>query len=473
MKQIAFFATVTTALFLAGPCFAQASALPETSSQTGPQTDPAAEPATTAGADATLADPSPPISRTPMTNGILGDWGGIRTRLYDKGLDLQLGYGTELAWNPRGGSRENVTVIGQAIGAVAADMDVLAGIPGGTAKVAIFYRHGPSLNIDAKLGLLQQVQEAYGRGEIVRLVEAWYQQSFDADRVRLKLGRMPTNADFASFACDFQNLSFCASPQGNFSSGINYWLSAPGSNWAAVGRVNLGKDRKLGYVQIGGYLVDPKNVDPTTGFHLSFSGTTGVLLPFEAAWTPTFHGDKPGYYKIGGWVETSRSSDLVRDRNGELLIVSGDQGKPYRGRHGVYFEMAQQLTSSPEGLDKKGLSVFFNFTQLDRATALIDNQISGGVTQTGTFAGRPHDQIAFAVVRTHVNGRLRATDRIAVDQDLLLGIRQSEYLAELDYRLVPVNGVRISPNIQWGINPGGISENRNVIAIGLKSSVQF
>jgi porin len=467
MKSIAFFASMTAAFVLAGNAHAQASPSP------GSETD-APLPSTAAPPPEPVdAQSQPGPSVPPMTIGILGDWGGLRGRLYDRGLDFQLAYGNEFAWNPRGGSHKDATVIGQAIVGVTADMDKLTGIEGGTAKVALFYRHGPSLTVNADLGMLQQVQEAYGRGEIVRLVEAWYQQSFDGDRFRLKLGRMPANSEFASFSCDFQNLSFCASPQGNFNSGINYWFSAPGSNWAAVGRYNLGGDRKQGYLQVGAYLVDPDNVNPTKGFNLGFSGTKGVLLPFEAAWTPTFGGDKPGYYKVGGWVETSRANDLVRDRDGTLVAVSGNEGKPYRGRHGVYFEMVQQLTFSPEGLDGKGLSVFFNFTQLDRKTSLIDNQTSVGITQTGTFAGRSHDQIAFAVARTHINSRMRSTDRLAVEDGLLAGIRSSEYLAEFDYRIVPVAGVRITPNVQWGINPGGISQNRNVVALGVKTSVQF
>jgi porin len=463
MKSIAFLASMTAAIGLASSSYAQT---PPSSGDPADMQVPGTALPQPETEDGKAVGPQ-------MTTGILGDWGGLRSRLFEDGLDFQVAYGNELAWNPRGGSRRDVTVIGQAIVGMTADMDKIAGIEGGLAKVALFYRHGPSLTVNADLGMLQQVQEAYGRGEIVRLVEAWYQQSFDADRFRLKVGRMPANSEFAAFSCDFQNLSFCASPQGNFNSGINYWFSAPGSNWAAVGRYNLGADRKQGYVQIGGYLVDPDNVNPTKGFNLGFSGTTGVLLPFEAAWTPTFDGDKPGYYKVGGWVETSRTNDLVRDSNGQLIAISGNEGKAYRGRHGVYFEMAQQLTASPGGLDKQGLSMFFNITQLDRKTSLIDNQIAVGMTQTGTFAGRPNDQIAFAIARTHINSRMRAADRIAVEDGLLTGIRQSEYLAELDYRFVPTAGVRITPNIQWGINPGGISQNRNVVALGLKTSVSF
>jgi porin len=454
---------VVATLACSGACFGAVSASAQTQDPTV-QTEDIAP---------TQSEPQPLQARAGMSSGVLGDWGGLRPRLYDEGFDFQAGYGNELAWNMRGGTKRDVTDIGQVIVGTAIDMDKLAGVKGGTAKVTLFYRHGPSLNINAGLGLIQQVQEAYGRGEIVRLVEAWYQQSFADDRVRLKVGRLPANGDFASFACDFQNLSFCASPQGNVQGGITYWFSAPASAWAAVGRYNFGRDRKAGYLQVGVYQTNQKNIDPTNGFRLALSGGTGVMIPVEAAWTPNFSGSKPGYYKVGGWVETSRANDLTRDAQGDLTIVSGEPGAPFRGMHGVYFEMAQQLTPSPEGLDRTGLSMFFNATRLDRKSSMIDSQIAAGLTQTGTFAGRDHDQIAVAIARTHVNDRLREADRIAMDDGVLPGVRGSEYLIELDYRIVPIARIKIGPNVQWGVNPGAIAAARNVVAGGVKSSISF
>src|SRR5260221_13529630 len=38
--------------------------------------------------------------------GLLGDWGGLRTRLYQQGVDFQLGYTTELAYNAQGGDSD-------------------------------------------------------------------------------------------------------------------------------------------------------------------------------------------------------------------------------------------------------------------------------------------------------------------------------------------------------------------------------
>ncbi|MBB3349488.1 carbohydrate-selective porin OprB [Sphingomonas sp. BK069] len=214
-------------------------------------------------------------------------------------------------------------------------------------------------------------------------------------------------------------------------------------------------------------------MDPTNGFRLALSSGSGVLVPIEAAWTPVLGGDRPGYHKIGGWIETSRAQDLVRDDAGQLTIVSGQPGQSFRGRHGVYFEMSQQLTASPEGLDRKGLSMFFNFTQLDRRSSLIDNQTALGFTQTGTFASRRNDQVALALVRTHINDRTRETDRIALANGSIDGVRQAEWILEADYRLVATTGVKIVLDVQFGFNPGGISERRNVVALGMKSSVSF
>lgn len=162
MKSIAFLASMTAAITLAGSSYAQ----------TPP---PSGDPADTQLSGTALPQPETEDGKAvgpQMTTGILGDWGGLRSRLYEDGLDFQVAYGNELAWNPRGGSHRDVTVIGQAIVGMTADMDKIAGVEGGLAKVALFYRHGPSLTVNADLGMLQQVQEAYGRGEIVRLVEA-------------------------------------------------------------------------------------------------------------------------------------------------------------------------------------------------------------------------------------------------------------------------------------------------------------
>src|SRR5262247_2844944 len=48
-------------------------------------------------------DAGNPSREVSPNQGVLGDWGGIRTRLYQRGIDFQLGYTLELAGNVRGG----------------------------------------------------------------------------------------------------------------------------------------------------------------------------------------------------------------------------------------------------------------------------------------------------------------------------------------------------------------------------------
>lgn len=413
------------------------------------------------------------VDRSGMTTGLFGDWGGVRSDLYDRGIDLQISYTAEPAWNPRGGDRQDVTYTGQAIVGASLDMNKLTGIEGGEVQVTLFHRHGPSLDVVQNTGLLQAVQEIYGRGQIARLADAWYRQTFAGGAATLKLGRIPVNSDFATFPCDFQSLAACSAPQGNQPISFAYWIDAPSSNWGAVGKLSLGKDRKRAYAMLGLFQVNPKSNRLRGGFNIDFSGGTGVLIPLELGWMPAWGGDKPGSYKIGAWYETSEATDIARGGDGLPIRVSGLPGRALRGHYGAYLQVRQQLTPSPEGLDKKGLSVFLNVTQFDRRTHVVDSQIAAGLTQTGTFAGRPRDQVAIAAVRTHVNSRLRASDRIALAQGLIPGIRQSEYILEFDYRIVPAQGVRIGPNVQWGIDPGGVKQRQNVLAFGVKTSIAF
>jgi porin len=225
-------------------------------------------------------------------------------------------------------------------------------------------------------------------------------------------------------------------------------------------------------VQAAVYQTNPReNADPTNGLRLSLSGGTGVLIPVELGWAPTLWKDRPGIFKIGGWYETSPTNDNFYDRNGNPIVLSHLPGQTLRGRHGEYFELRQQITPSPKGVGKKGLSVFVNLFKFDHRTSTVDDYISAGFVQTGTFKGRSNDQVAIEFSRTHVNSKLAEADRLLEERDPLLGVRGSEYAVELDYRIIPTRGLRISPNIQYVANPSGYSNHHNVLAFGIMTNL--
>jgi porin len=418
----------------------------------------AADPAAQVG-DTRNLDVKPPSTMT-------GEWGGLRTRLRDDGIDVTGSYGLEAATNVSGGQRKDAAASGQlAIGATL-DTDRLIGLPGGKVQVTITYRHGQDLGSAAGLNTLQQVQENYGRGNVARLTQFWYQQSFAGGHADIKVGRLTMGEDFAAFSCSFQNLSFCGAPVGNLAG--SYWYNWPVSSWA--GRLRVKNDRF--YAMIGAYEVNPNNLEHvfTIGH---FHGATGVMVPVEVGYTPRLGANRlPGSYKFGGWYNSSDTDDLYYDINHQPRAVTGLAPLQKDGRYGAYIQFQQQLTGTAEDgptgpVTKQGMTAFLNVTQTDRATQATDNQISGGIFYTGLFASRPKDDMGLALARTNVNARST--------RDLVPGAERpnAEYAAELNYGVHVTDWLVLKPNVQYVIDPGGYAHATDVVVLGMDGSIKF
>ena len=273
---------------------------------------------------------------------------------------------------------------------------------------------------------------------------------------------MTVGEDFASFSCDFQNLTFCGSDPGNIVG--NYIFNWPISQWATRVRLNL---NDFGYVQAGIYDVNPKYL----GTHSQvlpvwYSDSTGALIPVEVAWLPSFgDGALPGSYKFGGWYDTSSADDVVDDINGDPIVLTGLPALQHRGRYGGYINFQQQLTEN--------LSVFLNAVLADKRTSTTDRQIAAGLIYTGPFSARPDDDIGFAVGTTHVNNRVADVETLQNSLGNPVAVQKSEYAFELYYTWRPTPGLLFRPNLQYVHHPGGTSANDDVFVFGLKTSANF
>ncbi|RKG81096.1 carbohydrate porin [Corallococcus terminator] len=394
-------------------------------------------------------------AETKMPPGLTGDWGGARGLLFELGVALQVRYATELAYNARGGKGHALRQAGQFDVGLGVDLEKLTGFKGGTFQFTFTHRNGNNLGADMELGNLQLVQEVYGRGNVGRLTQLWYEQLFWGERVHWKLGRVTMGEDTADFPCDFQNLSFCGAQPGNIVG--NYWFNWPVSQWGTRLRLDVAK---VAYVQLAAYEVNPRNLDPA--FYLGrFSGATGVMLPLELAWNPKFRqGTLEGLYKLGAWYDTSNASDVLLD------------DVERSGRYGAYFVVRQQLTHVPNAENKaQGLNVFVRLTHTDRETSTVDSQYTAGLEYTGVF-GRADDDVGFALGRTHSNGRYVTSQRLKQLQDPTTLVPRTEYLGELFYSLRVTPWLVLRPNFQF-IRPGANEDARNVIVLGLKGALSL
>src|SRR5262245_45305967 len=77
---------------------------------------------------------------------LTGDWGGIRNSLVERGLDLSLGYTSEIANNPRGGDRDGTRNADQWTLAASLDLQKLVGMSNARIKIALTERNGRDLD---------------------------------------------------------------------------------------------------------------------------------------------------------------------------------------------------------------------------------------------------------------------------------------------------------------------------------------
>jgi porin len=402
---------------------------------------------------------------------ITGDWGGLRSRLRDRGIDLSLSYTAEPAYNATGGDRNALRYTDQWAFGAALNLERLIGWHDASFQITITDRNGRNLSSDAHLGTLQQVQEVFGRGQTWRLTQFWYDQKYFDRTLDWKIGRLTVGEDFAAFGCSFENLTFCGAQPGNIVG--NYWFNWPVSQWATRLKYAIAG---AGYVQIGAYQINPAYaLQHDAVLPDNPSGTTGALLPLEFAWQPSFGpAALPGSYKLGFWYDTSKASDVFEDELRQPQILTGRPFLGRDGRYGAYVNFQQQLTRLSAGAPARGLSVFLNATQADRRTSTTDNQIAAGLFYTGPFDARPLDEIGFAVGRTHVNDRVADAERLQNAAGLgPVPVQGSEYVAELYYGLHAFSGLVLRPNLQFVHDPGGASQNKDALVLGLKAAATF
>ncbi|MCJ2051604.1 carbohydrate porin [Methylobacterium sp. J-070] len=399
--------------------------------------------------------------------GLFGNLGGLRDDLFRAGIRVDAGVDYEVGTNLQGGTRQQLRGSGQFVLKGAADMDQLAGVEGGTMNFVFTQRFGRSLPIDAHLGLLQQTEEVYGRGNIPRLTTLSYDQQFGR-YVDLKFGRMPVGSDFAGFACEFQNLTFCGNQPGNLVG--NYWYNWPISQYAA--RLRLG-NLETGYIQAGVYQVNRRDLDD--GFNFDPTGATGALAILEGAVFPTFGPfNYRGSYTVGGWYQTAGGPDLYYNTARLPLSLYGGLPLGHQERSGVYGVAVQELYRPNPDEPTRNLSAFLRVTFADPRTSPLDEQETLGLVYKGFWDARPSDWIGVAIGQSHASS---AAARGIAAANAFGGTYQPipgyERVLEVFYSLALTPDVVIRPNIQFVNRPGGINRREDVVVFGVKSGVTF
>ena len=407
---------------------------------------------------------------------LLGDWGGERQQLENKGYKFTASIMSQAATNLDGGYNDSNTLenAGQLTLGANFDLNKIAGWEDTTAAIMITKRDGNALTLerikDPRSSALGNSQEIYGRGKIWRLTQAWIKKGFDDNTVQVKIGRMGMSDDFNSSQCEFQNLLLCGGQLGKSIGSI--WYNWPVGLWGANVKYQFAPEWTLG---VGVYEVNPDNVKTQSnsdGFNLDMNNVKGATIPVEVAWKPklsTFNG-LPGEYKIGALYSTADANDV------------GTAGKEYSGKHSFWINTQQQLTQR-ENDPKRGLFLSFNGVLNDKATTTVQSTQQIAVWYKGVFDSRPNDSIGFGLANYLVNDRAR--DRqIATNESRgyyeydafatnYIPIQRDELNVELNYTYQWSPAVMLRPNIQYIHQPAGVKEVDDAWVAGLTMRLNF
>ncbi|HKS15626.1 MAG TPA: carbohydrate porin [Pseudomonas sp.] len=407
-----------------------------------------------------------------------GDWGGLRTELLEKGVDLKMGYVGESASNLRGGYEPHHHVTrysDQFTLGLSVDLEKLAGWEETKFSLALSNRNGSELDeitSDPRAKSFNATQEINGRGSVTRIGQLWLSKGWLDDKINLKAGRYAVSDEFAAEDCVFQNLAFCGSQPGNYVDSIH---NGPISQWAARLRYRITDEI---YTQIGAYNVNPSNLDNDNGLKVNVKGTTGTLVPVELVWTPSVN-QLPGEYRVGYYHSTAGAPDVYKDINNQPAAITGADYRTNSSRHGSWVVAKQQLTSVA-GDTSRGLTVVASATFMDRASTPVDSYQKVALLYKGLFDIRPADTIGFGAARIHGSSRFLRNAKTANEQSGAtfedagyVPEQHTMYVAELNYRAQVTGWLSVLPNLQYLKNPDGQREVDNTWVAGLQVQTQF
>jgi porin len=383
-----------------------------------------------------------------------------------------LNYTSESAANTSGGLKRGAEYAGQVLMGLDLRLDNGSGPGRSTIHFAVTNRHGGNL-VGTSIGSNTSVQEIYGTQNTHLALLTWERK---LDRLDIEVGRIPANISFlgSPLYCNFQSNSACGNPTFVFkTSNFTYW---PASSWGAHVKAWL-SDRM--YLHVGGYEVNPDRKTPQDdGFTWNARHMSGAIVPAELGYSTTFANDAfPRDYQIGGWYDGGTYADPQFDANGGIVTLTGLPGAAQRGRSGAFVRFDQTIVR-PSLASERRLSLFGVAMTSISGRLTEDRYLELGLVQTGTFRGRDQDTIGFVVNDQHfTDSALDAIRAARVSAGGTPDIPTHETMMELAYGAQLTPAIRISPNLQYILNPDQMSvplrtsNIPNAFIIGFKFTV--
>jgi len=476
IRSVALALLLSTA---AVPAFAQtpgSAPTPPAASDHGPQQATGAEPET--------PEPEPGLLDR---DHLLGDPGGLRSRLEAQGITLDLQETSEVLGNFSGGIKQGAVYEGLTQVGLVIDLAKAVNLPGATFNVSAYQIHGRGLSTNNLFNL--NVVSSIEATRATRLFELWYEQSLFNDLVSVRVGQQAADQEFiiSRYAEVFLNASFgwpALAAENLPAGGPAYPLATPGVRMKIAPTDNT-------VFQVGVYNGDPAGAgegNPELRNHggTSFLVNDGafVIAELQDAINQSEHASGlPGTYKLGGWYNSNLFPDQRYGYDGKPLADPDGVGLPklHESAWSLY-GVADQLIWRKPGTKDNGIGVFARVTGSPGDQNLISLSANAGVTYRGILPGRGNDTLGIGLAYARISGAARGFDAdTGLYSASFAPIRNSETVLEVTYQCQVAPWLIVQPDFQYVFNPaGGVTNPDNAserigdaAVFGLRANIVF
>lgn len=402
-----------------------------------------------------------------------GDWGGLRSEWYRRGIAWDLALKTDLV-RSRGGIATGATAMANLDTKLRVDANELLGWGDAILYIHVLSNFGGRQNNNAA-GTLMGVSNIEVQAAATKLFHAWVQKNFADQDISLLAGLYPVDSEFAVLdsAALLIHPSFGASADFALTRGpaiFNHGAAALRLKWSSTDRTAYGMA-----ALVDGMADDPANPRLTRvrlhkgdgSFAIAEAGwmpeefghvfeptdpTTGLVRPPEVR----AHEKVEAFSKhaIGVWRYTSRADDLVDvDAAGRAVA---------RPSWGWYALSEKTLYRDPQ-LPDRNLSGFARYSKTDGNSSAIRAALNLGLRIRSLFPDRADDVAIMGITRGWLGAKWRTAQMASGEAPAA-----TEDALEFSYRAQLRKWFWLQPVIQYIRHPGGAAAARSVSLLGLR-----
>ena len=369
-----------------------------------------------------------------------GDWNGLRGKLEEHGVTLEVNYTNDSFLKMRGGlnNKTRLRPISLVDYGVTFDTEKLKLFPGGKIFILGQNIHGQGLTTN-QVGDIQTLS-SIDAPPLTQLGEYWYEQILLNNKIRVKLGKQDANSDFDALesSADFVGSSFTLIP------------TIPMPTYPCQGLGGAAFIEPVSWFNLKAGFFDGAADNRGLGMKSFFDGNDGYVTLVEAGIKPVIK-KHPGNYILGYWHHSGDFDEITNSPN----------VRTFNSNNGLYATFEQMLYKENKNEeDNQGLNIQgqFGWSPSDRSE--IARYYGVGLSYKGLIPKRTEDVTGFGLALANLSSRTKRIDS-----------KKDETVLEFFHKIQLTPFFALQPDIQFIFNPGG--NNKDSFVIGIRSVLNF